>query len=91
MKKQGITAEDLYPDHIDHHEFNGVVARKGTVSAVMANIEIFESENASPDEKTAALEQIKLYAPVLIATGLHRQVTWKNPWIQKIIDEVANK
>ncbi len=86
--KKAITSEDLYPEGVDFHDYNGVAARKGTVAAVIANIKIFESAQSSEEEKQAALEQIRKDAITLIAVGLHDCVTWKNPKIQQVIDSV---
>lgn len=83
-----IKPEDILPDHINAVEINGLVARKGTVAAALANAKILASDNKTEEEKNKAKEMIRELAPTLIALELHQHLTWKNPEIQKIIDEI---
>lgn len=82
-----IRPEDILPEEINSLVINGVNVRKATVGATLANANILNSDTASEAEKFSALEKIKELIPALIAIGLHQHVTWKNPQIQKLIDE----
>ena len=88
MKNKGISSADLYPDGVDTKLYHGIEARKGTMAAVLANIEVLESPSSSHEQKQLALEQIKHDGLVIIATGLYRCVQWKNELVQKTLDEV---
>lgn len=83
----GFKPEDVMSDDASHVEKNGVVIRKGSMAAVMANIEVIEDDSASPAEKQSAKEAIKELAPTLIGVGMTEYVTWKNPEVQAIFDE----
>lgn len=82
-----IRPEDVLPDNINTIDIGGQTLRKGTVAAALRNVEIIESRDTSPAEKQSALNMIKELAPSLILLGLHKHLTWKNPKIQKIIDD----
>lgn len=82
-----IKPEDILPDDVNAVEINGLMARKGTVAAALANAKVLASGDKTEEEKNKAKEMIRELAPALIALELHQHVTWKNPEIQKIIDE----
>ena len=82
--------EDILPDGADVTEMRGRTVRKGSVAAVVANAIVLESQDATELQKKEALMIIKELAPTLIAVGLHNQVIWKNPEIEKIIQESAH-
>ena len=79
--------EDMISDEQSYFEKNGKSIRKGTMAAALANAEIIESQHSSNEEKKTAFNALKELAPILIAFGLTRFLTWKNPTIQKIFDE----
>lgn len=87
MKKY-VCSEDLYPEGVDSKLYHGIEARKGTMAAVLANIEILESIDSSAELKKLALEQISRDGLVVIAIGLYHRVQWKNELVQKAFDEV---
>jgi len=83
----GIKPEDILSDDKNTTERNGLTLRKGTVAAALANVEIIESHSATKTEKAGAIAVIKELAPALIALGLSKHLNWKNPVIQKIMDD----
>ncbi len=83
------TPEDMIPDDKSHIEMGGKTIRKGTMAAALANAEIIESPDSTPQEKRDALNAIKELAPML-KLGLTRFLMWKNPEIQAIFDESDN-
>lgn len=87
----GVRAEDFLPDDVSSREFNGVVVRKGSMGAAIANAKILASPKSTVQEKEAAKEMLKELAPALVAIGVHEHLTWKNPEIQKIFDAVAEE
>lgn len=84
-----IKPEDILPDHVNSFEVNGVTVRKATVGAVIANANILASSHASMDEKQKAKESIQALIPSLVAIGMHEHVVWKNPDIQKMINNAV--
>ena len=88
MPHQVKRPEDMIPDDKSHFEMGGKTIRKGTMAAALANAEIVESPDATTAEKQAAMDTIKELAPVLRAFGLTKFLTWKNPKIQAIFDEM---
>jgi hypothetical protein len=80
--------EDVMPENKNHFEKNGITIRKGSMAAVLANAKIFESKNASTEEKRSSIDAIKKLAPTLIAFELTMFLQWKNPEIQQIFDNI---
>lgn len=87
MEKCGIEPENILAEQEDYLIINGVKARKGTIAAVLQNAGILSSKNATQEEKQAAKTSIVNLSPALIALGMHEHVIWKNPEIQRIIEE----
>ncbi|HVV69461.1 MAG TPA: hypothetical protein VHE99_10605 [Gammaproteobacteria bacterium] len=88
MQKTTFSAESLYPDNVDVQEYQGVAVRKGTMAAIIANIDVLEARDSSEQEKSAALEQIRQYMPAVIATGLYQKVIWKNKLVQGVMQDI---
>ena len=65
-----MRAEDILPDDIDHGRFDGVVIRKGTVAAFLANAKTLSRADATPAESSAAQRDIAESLPALRALGL---------------------
>ncbi len=86
--QMGIKPEDILPDAQNTATFGGVSLRKGTVAAALANAEILESRDATESEKTDARNTLKALVPALVVLGLNKHLVWKNPEIQKMMDEV---
>lgn len=86
-----IKPENILADGQDTAELNGRTVRKGTVAAALANLDILQSPISTAEEKIAAKNMIIELAPDLIAIGLHQHLTWKNPEIEKIIQDTIAK
>lgn len=90
MPSNAISPEDILPDDVNESKINGIQVRKGTVAAVLANIDILENSNATEDEKNNAISMITQLAPALVAIGLHKHVVWKNKKVQALIDKIRD-
>ncbi len=90
-KVTGILPEDVLSEETNNRDINGVNIRKGTVAAVLANIDILENCNSSSETKRVALQTIQNLVPALIALGLGKHVIWKNQDVQRLIDEALKK
>ena len=84
-----ITPENILPDALNHTHINGIKVRKGTVAALLANIQLYESPQSAEREKQSALAMIKELAPAILAIGLTQHLQFKNPEIQKIMDHAG--
>ena len=83
------TPEDMLPDDQDSMTTaSGVVGRKGTMAAALANADIVEAADATQAEKLAALEAIRSIAPALKALGVTEHLEWKNKDIQALFNEI---
>lgn len=82
-----ISPKDVLEDGKDTGIFHGIETRKGTVKAIIENAKIMESVVASTQEKREAKEAIAELIPYLVALELHEHTLWKNPEIQKMIDD----
>lgn len=80
-----IRPEDVLPDGVDSTSINGKIVRKGTVAAFLANVEIFEKQDGTVQQKQEAMKAMKELAPGVIAVGLHRHVVFKNREIEQIL------
>ena len=79
-----IQPEDILPDGNDTAEINGLVVRKGTVAATLANIEVIEDSASDHATKTEALNIIKILTPSLKAIGLLKHMQFRNPEIERL-------
>ncbi len=84
-----ITPESILPDAQNSALINGVNVRKGSVAAVLANINVYESPLSSEADKQSALDVIKGLAPALKAIGLTQHLRFNNSEIQALIDHAA--
>ncbi len=88
MSIQAKNPEEIMPESVDFVVKNGVRLRKGSVLSLLNNAQVLES-NASIQEKEVALRHVKSLADGVVASGMHKHVTWNNPEIQRIFDEAA--
>ncbi|HHF7372544.1 hypothetical protein [Legionella bozemanae] len=80
-----IRPEDILPDGVDSTSINGKIVRKGTIAAFLANVEVFEKQDGTEQQKQEAMKAMKELAPEVIAVGLHRYVVFKNREIEQIL------
>lgn len=88
MSIKGIKPEDILNDAENFIDLNGLKARKGSIAAFLKNIDIFEDNTSTDDQKSEALSMIKELAPVVVALGLHQHATFKNKVVEAILNEV---
>lgn len=84
-----IKPSDIFPDSIDAMEIQGVNVRKGTIGAAIANAAILANPAISAVEKAAAYQTIEQLMPAMLALNLHAHLQWKNPEIQKIMENMV--
>ena len=87
MSNLSIDPEDIIANGIDTIEYDGVVIRKGTMGAVLANIDLLNTGSAQAESD--ALAKIRELAPGLIKTGIQQHVVWKSTAVQAIFDELS--
>lgn len=80
-----IRPEDILPEEVNQMNVNGVIVRKGTVAAFLANIDRLEDPQLSLAERELVLNTMKELAPAIIAAGLHKHVVFKNPLAEEIL------
>jgi hypothetical protein len=80
-----VRPENILPDGVDNTAINGIVVRKGTIAAFLANTDILENPNASEKQKQEAINAMKELAPAVITIGLHKHVIFKNPEVEQIL------
>ncbi len=89
MKKIPIKPEMVLADGESNVMLNGISGRKGSIAAFLQNIDMLEQSNLSDQEKQDVIKVMEELAPVLIATGLYKHATFKNPEVQDILNKVA--
>jgi hypothetical protein len=65
-----MRAEDRLPDAINESLIDGVVVRKGTVGAFLANARVWSDRTSSDEARTIAERDIVGALPALRALGL---------------------
>ena len=92
IEKNSVKPEDILSDGDDYTILDGnVKARKGSIAAFTKNVDILEKPDTSEQQKKAIIETLNELAPVLVAVGLDRHCVFKNPIVQQIIDNAAQK
>ena len=81
-----MRAEDILPDDINHGRFDGVVIRKGTVAAFLANAKTLSRADATPADRTAAQRDIAESLPALRALGLFDLLTIRDDALRAWVD-----
>jgi hypothetical protein len=64
-----MRADEILADKVNETEVNGVVIRKGSVGAFLANAKIFADPNASAEARSIAERDIVEGLPALRALG----------------------
>lgn len=85
--KYSVKPEDMLPDDVNEKTINGIVARKGTIAALIGNIKKLEDPSTPEEVKVNIIETIKELVPAANAIGLFDIATIKNTEVQKIIDK----
>ncbi len=84
-----IKPEDILPDEANSLLVKGITVRKGTMAAVLANLKLLDSPGLTKEERRKTIDMIKELAPALVVTGFSKYLSFKNPEIQKILDDAA--
>lgn len=82
-----VQPEDVVPDGVDYVMLNGQKVRKGSVGALLANIEIIENDLLTSTEHEQALQAIVDLVPSIKAIGLNKFVTFNNEIVQKLFEK----
>ena len=65
-----MRAEERLPDDVNQGDFGGIVVRKGSVGAFLANAKVLADPGASVEARATAERDIIEALPVLRALGL---------------------
>lgn len=85
-----IKPNDVISDEDNHVVINNMNLRKGTVAAFLRNIELFEDASLNTPQKQEVIETLKELAPAIVAVGLSKHMTFKNPAIQILVNEAES-
>ncbi|WP_057919146.1 hypothetical protein [Lysobacter antibioticus] len=78
-----MRAEDLLPDHLDHTRIDGVLVRKGSVGAFLANARVWSDGDA--DARAQAERHIVEALPALRALGLFEVLEIRDPRLRVLV------
>jgi hypothetical protein len=81
-----VSPQDLLNDQVDTFVRHGVKIRKGILLCFFVNGATFSSP-LDPEEQAAARKLLVEAAPALVALGMDRVMRWKDPEIQRILDQ----
>jgi len=87
LKNIPVKPEDILADGVDTTMINGRTVRKGSIAAFLANADILLSSDASESQKQEAINMMETLAPAVIAIGLRKHVTFKNPQVEQILSK----
>jgi hypothetical protein len=81
-----MKAEDLLPDHVNQADINGVVVRKGTVGAFLANARIWTDRLSSAQGREDAERDIVDALPALRALGLFEVLEIRDAALRSMVE-----
>ncbi|MGO1002591.1 hypothetical protein [Lysobacter sp. CA196] len=82
-----MRAEELLPDHLDHTRIDGVLVRKGSVGAFLANARVWSDAGAEADARAQAERHIAEALPALRALGLFEVLEIRDPRLRALMAE----
>lgn len=80
-----MRAEDLLPDHLDHTRIDGVLVRKGSVGAFLANARVWSDAHADADARALAERHIVEALPALRALGLFEALEIRDSGLRALV------
>ncbi|MCD0503463.1 hypothetical protein [Bordetella petrii] len=81
-----MRAEDILPNEQDQVERGGVVIRKGSVGAFLANAAVWGDAAADAAHRQAAEHDIIQALPALRALGLFQVFAIRDPALRRLVD-----
>jgi hypothetical protein len=81
-----MRAEDRLPDAVNESLIDGVVVRKGTVGAFLANAKVWSDRTSSDEAHTIAERDIVGALPALRALGLFDVLNIRDDRLRAFID-----
>lgn len=84
-----MRAEDILPDNQNHAEQDGVVIRKGTVAAFLANARVWCDPASDASRRQAAELDIREALPSLQALGLFDVLSIRDPALKQLVDQMS--
>ena len=81
-----MKAQDLLPDHLNQADINGVVVRKGTVGAFLANARIWLDRRSSAQGRAGAERDIVDALPALRALGIFEVLEIRDAALRSMVE-----
>ena len=81
-----MRAEEVLPDDVNQNEINGVVIRKGSIGAFLANAKTLADPAASAEARVIAERDIVQALPALRATGLFDVLQIRNDRLRAFVE-----
>ena len=81
-----MRAEEVLPDDVNQNEINGVVIRKGSIGAFLANAKTLADPAASAEARVIAERDIVQALPALRATGLFDVLQIRNERLRAFVE-----
>ena len=83
---KAVRPEDIMPDSQNSVTISGTQIRKGSMAALIRNLDVIESKETTESEKKKALTIIQELAPTLQQFGLVKHFTCKNKQVRAILE-----
>jgi hypothetical protein len=81
-----MRAEEVLPDDVNQNEINGVVIRKGSIGAFLANAKTLVDPATSAEASAIAERDIVQALPALRATGLFDVLQIRNERLRAFVE-----
>lgn len=81
-----MRAEDILPDHQNEVLVGGIVARKGSVAAFLANARVLADPSASAPARAQAERDAREVLPALHALGLFEVMAVRDPAVRAWVE-----
>jgi len=78
--------EEILPDNVNQAEIKGVVVRKGSVGAFLANARILADPAASAEDRAIAERDIVAMVPALRALGLFDVLSIRDDKLRVLVE-----
>ena len=85
-----MKAKDILPDGQNELERNGVVIRKGSVGAFLANARIWCDATAASAQRATAERDIIEVLPALRELGLFEILSIRDPALQRLVESAVS-
>lgn len=88
---KALRPEEILADGVDFTIRNGHKLRKGSIAAIVANIQVVEDENSLQEEKESSFTILKELSTTWFALEMDKYMNFKNKDIQAMFNDLKKE